>query len=145
MPYEWRGNTIGDLKISLLIVIDGNGLLGIEGLFQTWSLCLQTSTSVENFKVFLKGKTTQCHNCITKCLNQILSTNWMGKWFLTTNKPKFSTHLLWCTFSFWIVWVITGWWPGVGSEPGFAMNPCSTKPMNPCLLPSTESIESAKP
>ncbi len=34
MPYEWRGNTIGDLKINLLIVIDGNGSLELKGFLK---------------------------------------------------------------------------------------------------------------
>jgi hypothetical protein len=73
--------------------------------------CFTTKSSNTSWlKVFFKGKITQGHNCITKHFSQLLSTNWMGKWFLeaqiSSNGYKKSLQKKMCNIIFfWKFWV----------------------------------------
>jgi len=54
--------------------------------------------SCENYLLERKFNFGQIHK--TKCLGQILSTNWISKLFLTTNKPRSSNFFFYVTSSF---------------------------------------------
>ncbi len=60
-------------------------------------------------KVFLKGKITQRHNCITKHFGQLLSTNWMANGFRKLKflimVTKYPYKKMCNIIFFWKIWV----------------------------------------
>ncbi len=69
----------------------------------SWHYCLHFPTNLDNTYCennFLERNITQKHECVARCFNQTLSTNYISKWFFTINRPRCCKNLFCCTSSF---------------------------------------------
>jgi hypothetical protein len=79
--------------------------------------CLHFSINLNNTcceNNFLERNITQKHECVARHFNQTLSTNYIGKWFFTINRPRCCKNLflLHIIFFFLIFYTKCFWyWP----------------------------------